>query len=293
MAHTIVIDGGLCFYAAATMLSGGEPNIMPTPQQEIKRRFVKFVLGAKTLAGADNVILALDGAPYDRSAFYAKWYLDNAFYLETEDGKRYAGYDNDIYPIVNHEGVWTSFKAVPAKDKLALDFLNKDANPDEWEHGKDGEQDFLRHCDPESKEVLTFKLDKEVIDLDDNVKTLVYTLGKKMAKASVAKLEKADPVWMTIPPSMLKALPRVYTGKLPAHCKGQFPKAYREALPRYKGKRDKSVLLDRIGLTIEEYHHAEKIAIEDCATFFGAHVVKIVGWEADDVAGVYCRKAPS
>jgi len=90
---------------------------MPTPRQEIVRRFAQLVYSAKTLTGADEVIIALDSAPYKRAEFYSNWYKSHA--LQTPNG-RYLKIDGAVIPTHFERGEWSVEKPLTIKQRKEL-----------------------------------------------------------------------------------------------------------------------------------------------------------------------------
>ena len=211
MAKVLLVDGGLVIYAAATMLSGGEPILMATPQMEIRRRFAKLVLGAKAVSGSTHVAFAMDRGPYRRTKWYAQWY------------QKYA----EISTLV-------------------------DQNP--LGEGADSQKDAV------------------FLHIDNKVFPLFKAFGawsKRKKPLTIAEKKKVG-----------ELEPKPITEE------------YFECLPKYKQGRDKSDMMSRLGITVDEFHQALETSVTSLSMYLGASIMEVPGWEADDIVGVYCRKAP-
>lgn len=97
----------------------------------------------------------------------------------------------------------------------------------------------------------------------------VRTLSRPLAKADREAVEEVAE-WMTDMAPELEAL-----------------------APKYKGKRKEADYAPLGFATRKEFYEAVDYAVEQTSGFLGAFVAEIGGWEADDIAGVYCQTASS
>jgi hypothetical protein len=185
-------------YCAYSMLSGGTPCIMPTPMQEIIRRFGMVVRGAVATHDPSVIIFAHDSKPYWREAWLADWYRKRA--VVVDDGGPVLCYDN-------------TFRRIPAEDGGLKPVKLKVA---------------------EAAAVTEGKTDEDLRAPDD-----------------------AEAAW----------------------------------LPRYKGSRS-ARSWPFPDLTREECSRAIQTAVDRICEATGAYQAAVDGWEADDVAAIYCKGAP-